>query len=678
MRKNIYLLAIFIITLTAFSGCRETSNEARKPWTRAATFAGTNREFGEPFGLAFDRGGVLYVSDGERGAIYRVSAAADGKIELVTDKLDTPSQIAFDGEDFLIVADAGSHSIKKVRVTDGHVETVAGIDGRRGFADGAAGAALFNAPVGVAVFENKIFVADTYNDKIRVVENGRVSTIAGGAQGFADGSVNQAKFDTPCGVAVSPDGNLIVADTGNRRLRKIVAATGNVETLAGTGEADSTDGLLPQAKFVQPTAVAIDRFGAIYATDGNSIRAVGRRLFPLVETISATKRGFADGETRQARFNRPSGLAVDGDGNLFVADSENQTIRVFSGAENLGREIGRAEIENLRLKPEEFRRLQTPRWTFDPPQARREIAGTLGEIRGEIPTAPATEKRAWFHNGLDIAGGYGETARFIRAEKVLQPTAAEGFGGLRERLRMPTVGYIHIRLGRDASERPYAADERFQFSRDEAGKLNGVRVPRGARFAAGEPVGTLNAFNHVHLIAGRVGAEMNALDALIWPGIADTLAPVIEKIALTDENWRLLETSAAARRINLNGGKTRVVVRAYDRMDGGAERRRLGVYRLGYQILREDATPAGEEKTTVSFAKMPDEDFVPLVYAPGSQSGYSPQTIFDYIVTNEVSGDVARENFLDTGELAPGNYILRIFAADYFGNTTARDVAFTK
>jgi hypothetical protein len=362
---------------------------------------------------------------------------------------------------------------------------------------------------------------------------------------------------------------------------------------------------------------------------------------------------------------------VDKNGNLFVADAENQVIRVFTGAD-LGREIGAAEIENLRFKPEEFRRLQKPRWTFDPPEARREIAGTLGEIRGEL----TPEKNAWFHNGLDIAGGFGETARFIRTEKVLRPIAAEGFGNLRERLRMPTVGYIHIRLGRDAAEKPFAADERFQFSRDESsGKLNGVRVPRGARFEAGEAIGTLNAFNHVHLIAGRVGAEMNALDALIWPNIADTIAPNIEKVSLTDENWRPLETQTTGGRIKLNG-KTRVVVRAFDQMDGGAARRKLGVYKLGYQILQADGqTPLTEEKTTISFQKMPDEDFVRFVYANGSQSGYSPVTIFDYVATNEVDGDRASENFLDAGALAAGNYILRVFAADFFGNKAARDLS---
>jgi sugar lactone lactonase YvrE len=663
--KQFFRLFILIFISIFFVSCRPAET-ARKPWTQASTFAGLNREFGEPFGLAFDAGGVLYVSDGEKGSIFRLSP--DGKPALVTDKLHTPSGIAFDKDGFLIVADSGSHSIKRVDVSSGNVDTLAGVDGKKGFQDGEAKQALFNAPIGVAVFDGKIFVADTYNDKIRLIENRQVSTVAGSVQGFADGAANQAKFDTPCGIAVFPNGNLIVADTGNKRIRKI-DSSGKVTTLAGTGEPDLIDGFLPQAKFVEPLAVTIDEFGVIYVADGDAIRAVGRNFFPLVETLSGEERGFADGDLRQSRFNRPSGLAIDNNGNLFAADAENQTIRVFTG-ENVGREASAAEIEKLRYTAEEFRALQPARWTYNPPEAKREIAGTMGEIRGEI----AGEKGAWFHNGLDIAGGYGETARFIRTEKVLHPAAADNFGNLRELLRMPTIGYIHIRLGRDAAEKLFE-DERFQFSRDAGGKINNVRVPRGAKFAAGEALGTLNSFNHVHLIAGRTGAEMNALDALVLPNLSDSLAPVIEKVSLTDEYFQPLETQSANQRIKLNG-KARIVVRSFDQMDGGASRRRLGVYRLGYQILRDaDKTPATEEKTTISFARMPDEDFVRLVYAPGSQSGYAPVTIFDYVVSNEVNGGAARESFLDAANLEAGNYVLRVFAADFFGNKTVKDLS---
>ncbi|MGI9036839.1 MAG: hypothetical protein ACR2GD_12485 [Pyrinomonadaceae bacterium] len=687
--RRVFLIAKILILFCLpliFAACREKKIE-RQTLSKTATVAGFRREFGEPFGVAA-KDNLLYVSDGEKGAIFRVSM--DGKIEVVTDKLDTPSQIAFDKNGDLIVADSGTNTIKKIKPS-GEIELIAGVENQKGFRDGAAQNALFNAPVGVAVSGNKIYVADTYNDKIRVVENGNVTTLSGGAEGFSDGFGSDAKFDTPCGLAILRGGEIVVADAKNRRLR-VVEQNGNVWTLTGDGKANLKDGLPEEAEFVQPTAVSVDIDGSIYIADGNAIRVIEKKNFPAVVTISNAKRGFADGDLQRSQFNRPSGLAVDERGNLFVADSDNQTIRVLTG-ENLGSEISSEQIEKLHYTPEEFRSLQPARWTYNPPDARRDIAGTLGEVRGEVSTSP--EKRAWFHNGLDIAGSYGETARFIRAEKVLLPVATEDFGGLRERLRMPTLGYIHIRLGRDKDDNPFP-DERFIFTwnpdivargdyfgkngqmigtRTEIkGKVRGVRIPRGAKFEAGEAIGTLNKKNHVHLIAGRAGAEMNALDALTFPNITDKLAPTIEKIYLADENWQPLETKDANQRIKLDG-KTRIVVRAFDQMDGGASYRKLGVYRLGYQILREDNTPLNEMKWTISFAKMPDEDFVPLVYAPHSRAGYTPDTIFDYIVTNEVIGERGQENFFDAGSLEKGNYIVRAAASDFFGNKTEKDLS---
>lgn len=654
----------FVFSAVFLNSCNWQNEPERKPWTSVRTLAGLNREFGEPFGIAV-KNEEIYVSDGENGKVFKVSK--DGHFETLTDQLDTPSQIAFDKNGDLIVADSGTHTIKKIKAS-GEVEPVAGVENQPGFADGGAGQALFNAPIGVAVAENKIYVADTYNDKIRLIENGQVSTVAGSEKGFSDGTGDQAKFDTPNGLAVWQDGGVVVADTGNRRLR-VIEPDGNVWTLAGSGVSNLKDGFLQDSEFVHPIAVAVDRFGAVFVTDGNAVRVIGRRTFPMVETVSDDRRGYSDGNPLNARFNRPSGLATDADGNLFVADSENQTVRVFSG-EELGKEISEEKLKKLRYQPEEFRRLAEARWSYDPPANPREIAGTLGEIRGEIKEIGDTAR---FHNGLDIVGGYGETARFIRDEKNLNPFAAQNFDTLRELLRMPTLGYIHIRLGRDKDDKTFD-DRRFLFSRDAEGKLNGVRVPRGARFKAGEAVGTLNPMNHVHLIAGRSGAEMNALDALILPGASDTRTPTIEKVSLFDENWREIETDADGARINL-GGKIRVTARAYDQMDGNSDRRRLGVYKIGYQIL-QTGMPLFEPKWTISFEKMPDAEAVNFVYAPGSQSGATGETVFNYIATNEVDGDFYKENFLDLSGLENGYYVLRVFAADFFGNTASKDVRF--
>ena len=358
---------------------------------------------------------------------------------------------------------------------------------------------------------------------------------------------------------------------------------------------------------------------------------------------------------------------MDNSGNLIVADSENRLVRLIS-SDNNGTVTTPEQVAMLRDTPENFRTLQPPRWPYDPPTAKRDIAGTLGEIRGDVK--PGNDD-IHFHNGLDIAGAYGETARFVREEKVLRPVAAENFGTLRELLRMPTMGYIHIRLGRNAAG-SVNDDPRFIFSKDASGKFDGVRVPRGAKFKAGEPIGTLNAMNHVHLIAGRSGAEMNALDALILPGIADTRPPVIEKVTVVDKDWQQIDTG---KRITLNG-PTRIIVRTYDQVDGNSDRRRLGVYKVGYQLLRSDGLPFSDEQWTIKFDRLPSSKTLRLVYADGSQSGATGETIFNYIVTNRVDGNDFKEDFFDASALANGSYILRVFAADYFGNTAHLDTDF--
>lgn len=653
---GIALVALLIAGFWFFGVGRPAS----EPYRYVTTTAGLKGEFGEPFGIAV-KGADLYVSDGQSGKVWLVKGDSTS---VFAEGLDTPSGIAFDASGNLIVADAGSNTIKSID-TKGQITLVAGTEGHSGFADGDAAASLFNGPIGVAVGkEGKILVADTYNDRIRVIENGKVSTLAGSTFGFADGTGTDAKFETPCGLAVW-QGGILVADAGNLRVR-VVESDGHVWTLAGSGGLGLKDGLLASSSFVQPTAITVGRDGSLFIADGNAIRVISGDVIPMVRTISDETRGTRDGLLTRSRFNRPSGLVVDSSADLMVADSDNRLIRRISGTGH-GHELTAEERQALRDKPEDFRLLQPPRWPYDPPDRVREIAGTLGELRGDIPEQ---KEPARFHNGLDIAGAYGETARSIRDEKILLPVAAADFGTLRESLRMPQLGYIHVRLGRDQLSRPFE-DPRFHFERDASGKIVEVRVPRGTRFKAGEPVGTLNTMNHVHLIAGRSGFEMNALDALILPGLQDTRPPVIEAVEFFSD------TGIAAAKDHLGhvqvSGKTRIVVRAYDQVDGNAARRRLGIYRAGYQLLRPDHAPLGDVIWTIRFDQMPRSWAAKLVYGDGSHSGATGMTIFNYIVTNHVEGDTAAEGFLDAAGLDDGDYILRAAVADQFGNETFAD-----
>jgi hypothetical protein len=348
-----------------------------------------------------------------------------------------------------------------------------------------------------------------------------------------------------------------------------------------------------------------------------------------------------------------------------------------------GSELGhRSKAEAAIIKAAEMRAAVPPRWPFDPPQARREIAGTFGEIRGErLP-----DHDAWFHNGLDIPGSYGETVRALFSERVSHPLAVEDAGGLRERLRLPLLGYTHLRLGRDQNDRPFAGIEHqgVSFRRDEQGHVIGVRVRRGMRINAGDPIGTLNRLHHLHLIAGPAGSEVNALAALELPHLNDTMPPVIESITLTTADGQPLEEPGAKAKGKRPKprlpvpGRLRIIVRAYDQVDDNAGHRRLGLYRLSYQVLKADGSPApgyAEPRENIVFERLPaDPHAASVAYAEGSQSGYQGATVFAYLLTNVVRDGEAREEFWDTSQLAPGDYTLRVIAADFFGNQTRRDV----
>ena len=672
---------------------RKTAERVQLAATRtlwSATAGQNATHSGNPFGIAVAADGTVFVADGEKNNLSQITP--DGATKVITENLNTPSAVALAPDGTLVVADTGSHTIKRVEPRGGGVNIIAGIENRAGFADGAPSSALFDGPIGVVVgSDGTIYVADTYNDRIRAIDaQGAVRTLAGGGSpGFndaADGA--QARFHTPCGIALSPDGTLIVADTGNHRLRR-VALDGAVTTLSGTTEAGNQDGLLNSALFDEPTGVAVGTDGTIYVADARSsaLRAVTFKFIPQVRTLAGDGlSGFVDGALAEARFNHPSGVAVMNDGTIFVADTGNGAVRAIAAdGWPRGRVMTKEEAQRLRPSAAEFRALGEPRWPYDPPARPREIAATFGEVRGEIGEG----KDAWFHNGLDIPGAYGETARLVRDERMLNPLSVEGVGGARERIRFPALGYIHLRLGRNRDDQPFD-DERFRLLRDEQNKVVGVRVRRGATFRAGEALGTLNDQYHVHLIAGPVSSEFNALAALDLPGVRDTVAPIIETdgVQLSARNGEQFAVAASSSGEKSGGGNSapasvrgdvRIVVRAYDQMDGNAARRRLGLYRLGYQILNADGTPApgfSQPLETISFESLPDDSLTAsLAYAKGSQSGYTGQTIFAYIVTNHVRDREAAEDYWHADKLSPGAYIVRVFAADFFGNRTTRDVA---
>lgn len=632
----------------------------------------------EPFGLAADEDGNIYFSESISGRIFRIEADSYEnnsplQISVVAENLQTPSAIALDRSGQLIVANTGAHTIVRINPQTKSVSVVAGQTGVSGDADGNSTDARFNAPVGVAIGKDgTIFVADTYNDRIRAIaKDGQVRTLAGGREpGFADGIGADARFDTPCGIAVTDEGSLLVADTGNHRICQ-VSLNGQVVTLEGVGKTGNADSLLLPAEIGEPMAIAIRDDKSFYVADAaGSIRMVSLGDKVLVKT-----------ELPDLHLNRPTGLAVLPDGELAFAESGSGMIRaLIPNQSKLGIQF---DPDAIALSADRMRQLVQPRWPFDPPGNPREIAGTFGEIRGQISAAGD----AWFHNGLDVPGAYGELARAIFTEPVTEPLAVEGEGTTRERIRLPLFGYIHVKIGRDKDDQllPNFADGAVTFRRNSEGQISGVRVRRGTLFKAGDPIGALNRLNHVHLIAGQWGNEFNALSVLRLPGLTDTVPPTIEAVTIADEQRKIIFDSMAKKagkqkeseRLSLTG-RFRVFVRAYDQADGNAKHRRLGIYRIGYQVLSSVGTPVpgfDQTRRNLEFDRLPqDWGNSALVYADGSQSGYEGATVFNYIATNILQRGQTREDFFDTSKLAPGDYTLRIIAADYFGNVAERDL----
>ena len=248
-----------------------------------------------------------------------------------------PTGGALDGDGNLYVTDSNNHTIRKVTPA-GVVTTLAGTAGSYGSTDGTGADARFQNPYGVAVDgDGNLYVTERENHTIRkVTPAGVVTTFAGsaGSYGSTDGTGAAARFWQPRGVAVDGDGNVYVADTANHTIRKITPA-GVVTTLAGTaGSYGSTDGTGAAASFNSPWGMAVDGDGNLFVAD-TSNHAI-RKVTPAGEVTtlagSAGSSGSVNGIGPAARFSFPTGVVVDGDGNLYVIDNSGSTIRKVTPA----------------------------------------------------------------------------------------------------------------------------------------------------------------------------------------------------------------------------------------------------------------------------------------------------------------------------------------------------------
>jgi sugar lactone lactonase YvrE len=309
---------------------------------------GLSANFASPVAVAVDGAGYVYVADADNNTIRKITPAGlvstlagtagiKGSVDGtgVAARFDQPVGIVVDAAGVLYVSDQNNCTIRKITPT-GVVTTFAGSAGQPGVADGSGSAAQFGYPAGLAMdATGNIYGADSGSCTVRkVTPAGVVSTLAGNPyqSGITDGTGTAARFEFPAGITTDAAGNAYVADILAGQIRKVSQA-GVVTTLAG-GNIFGLDPETDQWYFLQVVGIAVDTTGNAYITDAmrNTIRKITPTGTNTVIAGMSGVAGSADGGGTSAQFNVPTGLVIDGSGNLFVTDFSNCTIRKITPA----------------------------------------------------------------------------------------------------------------------------------------------------------------------------------------------------------------------------------------------------------------------------------------------------------------------------------------------------------
>ena len=398
---------------------------------------GIAARFKFPSGVATDRAGNVYVADTDNLLIRKITPAGlvstlagTAGVEGSTDGSGTaarfsyPAGIASDSAGNLYVVDNGT--IRKI-TPGGTVSTLAGKSGVRGSSDGTGAAARFNSPSGAATDSaGNVYVADMHNHTIRkITPAGVVTTLAGktGVAGSADGTGAAATFHWPTDIAIDRAGNVYVSDAAT--IRKVTPA-GAVSTLAGAaGIKGSTDGTGAAARFAVPRGVAVDDAGNVYVADGRD--GTIRRITPagVVTTLAGTAAvyGDTDGTAEAASFDSPGGVATDGAGNVYLADTGNHTVRKITRAGIVTTLAGTARIRGSTDGTGLAGRFNFPGAVATDNAGNVYVADTYNHtIRKITPTGAVSTfaGSAGVHGSTD---GAGATAQFVYPGGVATDTA---------------------------------------------------------------------------------------------------------------------------------------------------------------------------------------------------------------------------------------------------------------
>jgi protein gp37 len=314
--------------------------------------APTSASLGVPVAVTQDSSGNVYIADTHFNRVYKISngvltvLAGNGVMGYSGDggaatnaELSLPSGLAVDGAGDVFIALAGSNVVREVVASTGDIQTVAGT-GTAGYAGdgGSATSAELNAPQGVFVdAAGDLFIADTGNNAVREVPSGgNIETIAGnGTAGYTgDGGVaTGAELRAPVSVFADPAGDVFIADRGNNVIREVVASSKDIETVAGNGTAGASGdgGAATLAELNGPSGVALDGAGNIYISDTNNniVREVTVANGNIQTVAGSGLAGYSGdgGAAVYAELNAPKGLYIDSSADIFIADSGNSLIR---------------------------------------------------------------------------------------------------------------------------------------------------------------------------------------------------------------------------------------------------------------------------------------------------------------------------------------------------------------
>lgn len=318
------------------------STMAGDPASGFADGNGTNARFSVPSNIDISANNDIYVADRANNRIRKVTASGDVSTIAGTGAQGAangagtsatffnPNGVAVDSTRGIVyVADWQNHRIRKITLSDNVVSTFAG-SGAPGFSNGTTTAAQFYHPIDIAVDSSgMVYVADQGNNRIRkITPEGIVTTLAGtGATGAQDGAGTVATFSTTASLDVGPGGIVYVADETNFKVRKIMP-DGTVSTLAGSGSSGYVDGAATVARFSYPEGIAVDAWGYVYVADSNNNRI--RMVTPtgVVSTFAGSgSSGTGNGAALSSQFSWPVGIVVDKSGNLIIAEQSNGLIR---------------------------------------------------------------------------------------------------------------------------------------------------------------------------------------------------------------------------------------------------------------------------------------------------------------------------------------------------------------